>query len=52
MDNIWIVILLVIVCVVGSFYLSMFYLPLGYLGLLAAIGIIATYIYKRNRRIQ
>ena len=52
MNNIWTVIVLVIVCVFGGYYLSQFWIPLGWIGLAAAFVIVGLYIYGRNRRIQ
>ena len=52
MNNIWIVLLLVIVCVVGSYYLSQFWVPLGWIGFVVALVIVGIYIFGRNRRIQ
>lgn len=52
MNNIWITLLLVIVCVLGGYYLSQYWVGLGWIGFIAALVIVGLYIYGRNRRMQ
>ena len=52
MNNIWTVILLVIVCVVLGNYLSQYIQPLGWISFIVAIAIVGVYLFKRNQRIQ
>lgn len=52
MNNIWTLILLVIICTLASYYLSQIWVPFGYLGLIVALALIGTYLFKRNKRIR
>jgi hypothetical protein len=51
-SNVWIAILFAIIAVVIGYFLSQYWLPLGWLGFVTALGIVVLYIYGRNRRIQ
>ena len=50
MNNVRTVILLVIACIVVSYFLSQIYIPLAYVGLLVSLGIIIYYVVNKNKR--
>lgn len=52
MNNIWAAIILVIVCIIVSYYLSQFWSALGWIGFIAALAIVGVYLFNRNKRIQ
>jgi hypothetical protein len=52
MNSILITVGLVILCVVGGYWLGQFWLPLGYIGFIAAFVVIGLSIFGKNRRIQ
>jgi hypothetical protein len=52
MNNIWATILLAIVCIIISYYLSQFWTPMGWIGFISALAIIGIYLVGRNKRIR
>lgn len=52
MNSIWAMILLVAVCVLAGYYLTPYWAPFGWIGFIAAFGIIGGYLFNRNKRIQ
>lgn len=52
MNNIWTTVLLAVACIIISYYLSQFWMPVAWIGLIAALAIIGIYLFGRNKRIQ
>jgi hypothetical protein len=52
MNNIWGAILLAVACVLVSYYLSQYWVPLGWIGFVMALAIVGGYLFNRNKRIQ
>jgi hypothetical protein len=52
LDKLGPVILLVIVCVLASYYMAGVWAPLGYIGGLAAFALVINYFYQRFARLR
>lgn len=52
MNNIWITIVIIIVLVLGGYYLGQLWAPLAWIGYAVALYVVGYYIFSRNRRMK